>query len=584
MKNKNLKEIENHKEFITSDENNQISSNEIQIDNNLKNRMDNSFKNKENSENKNKEKHNNLNDEKKISEKNELDFLLKNIEEKLEEKIKNQIDSQMNYQISQIKDQLNNQMNYQVNQIKDQLNNQMINQMNQIKDQLNNQMINQMNQIKDQITNQINSRIISQIDNQINSLIASQIDKQINIRITSQIDNLINNRIASQIDKQINNLITNQIDKQINSRITSQIDNQINSLITSQIDKKMNEMNNQINSLNGKMNLYQFINSFNLYQTNKRLYLTDLKCYYIEGKYKINDVEITQLVSLVNELYSFKNLSMYRKIANLLLEILIKINHGEPTKVVINNNYRKSDLSDLISFLFYVKDKISNLLHFSEESKKTFIEIKEQSKNNIDKDNNNKSFSEFFDTNNCTYGNLINSLNSEIPLLFFENLTNFEIVDKTFEEIDEKLKLFENFNTIEKLESEINNLNELKNMIDNDGILNIIKSEYLINEYNKKSKLFEEEKKIFAQLKEMENLKSEISKKIEKVLELKEFVTKNNSYFSFLDFVKMFKKEMKKDEFDPYEICKFYLAEDLNKSVDFSKDESDNSIALLKED
>ena len=569
MKNKNLKEIENHKEFITSDENNQISSNEIQIDNNLKNRMDNSFKNKENSENKNKEKHNNLNDEKKISEKNELDFLLKNIEEKLEEKIKNQIDSQMNYQISQIKDRLNNQMNYQVNQIKD---------------QLNNQMINQMNQIKDQITNQINSRIISQIDNQINSLIASQIDKQINSRITSQIDNLINNRIASQIDKQINNLITNQIDKQINSRITSQIDNQINSLITSQIDKKMNEMNNQINSLNGKMNLYQFINSFNLYQTNKRLYLTDLKCYYIEGKYKINDVEITQLVSLVNELYSFKNLSMYRKIANLLLEILIKINHGEPTKVVINNNYRKSDLSDLISFLFYVKDKISNLLHFSEESKKTFIEIKEQSKNNIDKDNNNKSFSEFFDTNNCTYGNLINSLNSEIPLLFFENLTNFEIVDKTFEEIDEKLKLFENFNTIEKLESEINNLNELKNMIDNDGILNIIKSEYLINEYNKKSKLFEEEKKIFAQLKEMENLKSEISKKIEKVLELKEFVTKNNSYFSFLDFVKMFKKEMKKDEFDPYKICKFYLAEDLNKSVDFSKDESDNSIALLKED
>ena len=569
MKNKNLKEIENHKEFITSDENNQISSNEIQIDNNLKNRMDNSFKNKENSENKNKEKHNNLNDEKKISEKNELDFLLKNIEEKLEEKIKNQIDSQMNYQISQIKDQLNNQMNYQVNQIKD---------------QLNNQMINQMNQIKDQITNQINSRIISQIDNQINSLIASQIDKQINSRITSQIDNLINNRIASQIDKQINNLITNQIDKQINSRITSQIDNQINSLITSQIDKKMNEMNNQINSLNGKMNLYQFINSFNLYQTNKRLYLTDLKCYYIEGKYKINDVEITQLVSLVNELYSFKNLSMYRKIANLLLEILIKINHGEPTKVVINNNYRKSDLSDLISFLFYVKDKISNLLHFSEESKKTFIEIKEQSKNNIDKDNNNKSFSEFFDTNNCTYGNLINSLNSEIPLLFFENLTNFEIVDKTFEEIDEKLKLFENFNTIEKLESEINNLNELKNMIDNDGILNIIKSEYLINEYNKKSKLFEEEKKIFAQLKEMENLKSEISKKIEKVLELKEFVTKNNSYFSFLDFVKMFKNENRKNEFDPYKICKFYLAEDLNKSVDFSKDESDNSIEHLKED
>ena len=231
----------------------------------------------------------------------------------------------------------------------------MTNQMCQINDQLSNQMTNQMNQINNQITNQIPNQIPNQITNQIIKQIITQINSQIN----NQIDNEIKSRICQ---------INNQIDNQINSQIC--------------------QMSNQINA---KMELFQFINNFTQYETNKRLYLTDLKCYYIEGKYKINDVEITKLVSLVNDLYSFKNLSIYRKIAYLLLEILIKTNkekfHPELKKVVINDEYKKSDLAILISFLFYVKDKSSNLLHFSEEAKKIFNNIKDQSKNNIeDKD------------------------------------------------------------------------------------------------------------------------------------------------------------------------------------------------------
>ena len=378
----------------------------------------------------------------------------------------------------------------------------MTNQMCQINDQLSNQMTNQMNQINNQITNQIPNQIPNQITNQIIKQIITQINSQIN----NQIDNQIKSRICQ---------INNQIDNQINSQIC--------------------QMSNQINA---KMELFQFINNFTQYETNKRLYLTDLKCYYIEGKYKINDVEITKLVSLVNDLYSFKNLSIYRKIAYLLLEILIKTNkekfHPELKKVVINDEYKKSDLAILISFLFYVKDKSSNLLHFSEEAKKIFRNIKDQSKNNIeDKDIYRiKSFSEFFNANKCTYDNLINTLKYETPLLFFFKNTKFGVIDETVKEINKELKKLKSIKTFDyekELESQLNNLNQMKNEIDSNGILNIINNNNLINQYNEKLKLFNEENQLFTQIKEMKNLKSEISKKLEQVLELKKQAANYNS-------------------------------------------------------
>jgi hypothetical protein len=102
-------------------------------------------------------------------------------------------------------------------------------------------------------------------------------------------------------------------------------------------------------------------------------------------------------------------------------------------------------------------------------------------------------------------------------------------------------------------------------------------------------KLFNEENQLFTQIKEMKNLKSEISKKLEQVLELKEQAAKCNSYFSFLDFIKMFKKENNNrikdiNAFEPYKICKSYLTLELNKPVDFFKDDRDNFIALLVDD
>jgi predicted DNA-binding protein YlxM (UPF0122 family) len=69
----------------------------------------------------------------------------------------------------------------------------------------------------------------------------------------------------------------------------------------------------------------------------------------------------------------------------------------------------------------------------------------------------------------------------------------------------------------------------MKNEIDSNGILNIINNNNLINQYNEKLKLFNEENQLFTQIKEMKNLKSEISKKLEQVLELKKQAANYNS-------------------------------------------------------
>ena len=238
-------------------------------------------------------------------------------------------------------------------------------------------------------------------------------------------------------------------------------------------------------------------------------------------------------------------------------------------QLVINKEYKNSNLADITHFLFYVKSKAGKLLHFSEEAKKIFYNIKEQlNKNLISQEINNiKSFSEFFDAKNCTYGNLINTLGSETPLLFFSHSKKFEIIDKTIIEISKQLKQLKNYKTIDfnkEFESQLNNLKTQKAFIDKNDILNNIDDENLINQYLEKSKLFDEENKIFTRIKNLEQLKLEITEKLEEVLKLKNYASKYNSYFSFLDFIKMYKKETKKSEFEPYNICKFYLADELN--------------------
>ena len=118
-------------------------------------------------------------------------------------------------------------------------------------------------------------------------------------------------------------------------------------------------------------------------------------------------------------------MSVYSKISYLLLEILITKNkdkfYSESSKVIIDKKYKKSDLADIVHFLFYVKDKSSKLLYFSEESKKIFDEIKGQSNNNIDEHKNNiMYFSEFFGIKNCTYKNLVNTLIMKLHSYFFQ--------------------------------------------------------------------------------------------------------------------------------------------------------------------
>ena len=120
-------------------------------------------------------------------------------------------------------------------------------------------------------------------------------------------------------------------------------------------------------------------------------------------------------------------------------------------------------------------------------------------------------------------------MNYETPLLFFSQTKKFDIIDQTVKEINNQLKQLRMYNTFDynkKLESQLNDLNKQKNIIDNSAILNSINDENLINKYLNNSKLFDEEKKTFKEIKVMENLKLEISNKLKKVLELKDKVEK----------------------------------------------------------
>ena len=169
-------------------------------------------------------------------------------------------------------------------------------------------------------------------------------------------------------------------------------------------------------------------------------------------------------------------------------------------------------------------------------------------------------------------------------LIFFK-FKKIDIIDETFKEINKQLKQLKSFNTfdyIKELETQLNDLNEQKNIIDYSDILNIINDENLINEYLEKSKLFEEENKTFKEIKAIENLKLEISNKLKIVLELKDKVEKYNSYFSFLDFIKMIKNDINKKYFIPYKICLSLLEDEINKPVDFFKSYKDNF--LLEDD
>ena len=65
-------------------------------------------------------------------------------------------------------------------------------------------------------------------------------------------------------------------------------------------------------------------------------------------------------------------------------------------------------------------------------------------------------------------------------------------------------------------------------------------------------------------------------------MKLKDKAEKYNSYFSFLDFIKIIKNDMNKKTFDPYKICLSLLEDEINKPVDFFKSYKDNF--LLEDD
>ena len=94
---------------------------------------------------------------------------------------------------------------------------------------------------------------------------------------------------------------------------------------------------------------------------------------YLDKIVTINNIQIEKLVYLFNELFSFHNIFIYRKIVNLLLEqililyknnLCIKENKNMAKKIlVIESTTAPTNLQKIINFFFFIKKNESNILH-----------------------------------------------------------------------------------------------------------------------------------------------------------------------------------------------------------------------------
>ena len=106
-----------------------------------------------------------------------------------------------------------------------------------------------------------------------------------------------------------------------------------------------------------------FIQSINDYKLLKNTFISDSIIKYTNQKIDLNNLQIVKLSALINDLYSFKNVYIYRKITNILLKkIIIKykddLSIDKSNKIKVKEKFKYSNsLALLIDFFFFVKKK-----------------------------------------------------------------------------------------------------------------------------------------------------------------------------------------------------------------------------------
>ena len=93
-------------------------------------------------------------------------------------------------------------------------------------------------------------------------------------------------------DKENIEIKSKVINDNLNNEKNVSENNKLDILIRKMEEKLKKEINSLNLKFNLKLNLIQFINNFTAYETNKSFYLTDLKLYYLEGKYRNSQIII----------------------------------------------------------------------------------------------------------------------------------------------------------------------------------------------------------------------------------------------------------------------------------------------------
>ena len=376
------------------------------------------------------------------------------------------------------------------------------------------------------------------------------------------------------------------------------------------LQKTNNEMKNQIITNKFEQNIKTL-------SLNMNIYLCDLKFDYSDKKGKIKSIHINKLISIVNGLFSYGNIFIYRKIINILLRRIIEIYKDSLTfqfdpvnkekKIIVDYSTKKdylTALSWLIDFFFYVKGICNSIIHVLDVIK-TIKELYEKNSFKLSEIEKIKDFKTILTDlgKNCTYNTLVETIGSKTPLMFFKNeqeeeesgekakdgikdetlksggkgkkKETLEEIENTIETEIEKINKLEIKITFQSLETEINALEEEEIRIKKVG------AEKFDSNFSKNCILFDQIKSSFQALKSLKEKKKEI----EKNLLIYSKIKKKSKCFCFSDFYDYYKKNKVISEgvFDPYKVCLELLKNELKNPVDFLQNDVNDFIAFLNE-
>ena len=406
------------------------------------------------------------------------------------------------------------------------------------------------------------------------------------------------NKIISLHDDGANSNITlESIVKQINELKLKDEEktNEINELKQKDEEKtnKINELRQKDEAilkdqliLSSKNDIVKFINDVQIF-INKEKNYNSIKIYCLNQKYELNEVDIVILKALTLELYSFKNLSFYRKICFLLLKEIILENEKnikyEGYFKVTNGNIQ---LKSILSYLFWAKDSISKLLHFSISARDFFKDIiatsnKEELK--LKDIENIKNIDEFYGgLGDYTNRSLIDCLDLSRPILFFgQKGFNKENTNMFIENLTNLLAKIEKNKDGENNEfhSKLLDLNRQIEKISNNIYVKDIKDKKLIEEYNENVNYVKTKSNFEKEIKNIEKMKNNILEGTKEALKYKKKIKTN--YFTFRDFTKYYIQLKNLKNFNPSLICRELLKNRLDKKINFEESDDQKLEELL---